>query len=193
MSRAKAKPATDVPAPEALTAQQAMVRASHEAARGVRCDVWLEFGDGWYRFFLPMARIAELEEKLAYTDKDGARRPLTLGELHGQVMKGRYEIDGRPVGFAVEGRSSPHQCREIIRYALAGGGLGIVDGKRVTVDSVTARRLVDAHLSDVPAVLLWDIAAVILDAAVMGRPQTDVERASADPNRDIVPPVPVEG
>lgn len=192
MSRAKAKPPARGDRADAYTAHQVMVRASQEAARDVRCDVWLEFGDGWYRFFLPMARIAELEEKLAYLDKDGNRRPGSLSLLHGQVMKGRYVVEGRPFGFAVEAQASPRDCREVIRCALVGGGMGIVDGRRVTVDSVTARRLVDAHLSDVPAVLTWDIAAVILDAAVVGRPVTEAERASADPRRDIVPPVPVD-
>ncbi len=192
MSRAKAKPEEAEASLSRMEAMQGMMKASLKAARGSRCDLWLEIGAGWYRTASSLRAIAEVEEKFTSVDARGNQVQRTITEIYGACLKGRYEAEGRPFGFTAESVASPRECRAVIIAALTAGGTAVIDGKQVRIDAAAARRLVEAEIDSAPANVAWDIATAILDCWINGREITPEEAKLPDPRRDILPPVPVD-
>ncbi len=136
-----------------------------------RTDLWVDAFDGTYRLFLPLAQLVELERKSGYIDKDGNQRAGSVFQVYDRVSKGRYELDGKAVGFASEGAATLNDCRETVRLALIGGGHAVVAGERVKISSRRALELVETYLSDAPLEEAWTLAFLILNAAICGREQ----------------------
>ncbi len=141
----------------------------------LRTDLWIEAFDGTYRLWLSLPEVQELEHKCGYIDAEGNRRPRGILGIYGAVARGRYELEGRSVGFAVEGAATVAECRETIRLALIGGGNAVVDGVQVKVDAYRAKQLVDNYLVPAAIEASWDLAYMILHTAVHGRKQRPEE------------------
>lgn len=143
--------------------------------QALRTDLWVDAFDGTYRLWLPLPQAQELEAKCGFTDDQGVRRPRGILAIYGAVARGRYELEGRSVGFAVEGAATIAECRETIRLALVGGGTAIVDGVQVKVDAARAKQLVDNYLAPAAVEQSWDLAYLVLHTLVHGRKQRPEE------------------
>lgn len=143
----------------------------------LRTDLWADAFDGTYRFWLDLPMTEELETKFGKG----------IFAIYGSVARGRYELEGKSVGFANEGAASLPECRAVIWMALAGGKVGIVDGAEVKVDANRARQLVDRYLVSAPAEQSWDLAFLILHTAVLGRKERPEEAGTR--SSEAVPPV----
>lgn len=131
----------------------------------------LDFADGTYLFDLKLPQLAELQEK----------RKAGVFAIYGRVMRGRTVIDGTPFAFAEEGQSFAEDLFEVIRLGLIGGGKGVVDGREISVNAVTARTLVERYCHSAPLRDSWNIAAAILLARVEGYdpPKAEPPKAAA--------------
>lgn len=123
-------------------------------------DLLAEFGDGEYRFWLPLPQVFELERVCGDTSI------MTLEErLRGCI--GQSE-DGE-IGFIGGGAPMVRDIRETIRLGLIGGNSGSVDGSEVEVGPLRAKQLVDLYCY--PARPLAESAVLafrILSAAIYG-------------------------
>lgn len=119
----------------------------------------LEFADGTYVFALRLPQILELQRVC------GAG----IFEIYSRVMRGRMILAGETLGVPHEATAHARDVFDTVRLALIGGGGGTVDGERIEVDDLTARRLVEAYVHP-PAPLKrgWDLAAAVLFALVEG-------------------------
>lgn len=99
--------------------------------------VEIAFGDGEYRFWLPLPQIVELERKTGDT---------SILEIEQRLSSaiGVNQETGEFV-FAGGGHAMMSDVRETIRLALIGGNQGLVDGEEVEVGPLTAKKLVDAY------------------------------------------------
>ena len=98
--------------------------------------VELAFGDGEYRFWLPLPQVFELQRKTGDTSI------LVLEHrLRGAI--GLTE-DKTPV-FAGGGEALVADALQTIRLALIGGNHGMVDGEQVQVGPVRAKEMVDTY------------------------------------------------
>lgn len=70
------------------------------------CEVELEFGDGWHTFRLPLARLAELQEKC----KAG------IGTIYVRVLSGEFYAE---------------DLYETVRLGLIGGGMAGPEARRM--------------------------------------------------------------
>lgn len=143
----------------------------------LRVDLWANIFDGQYRLLLTPHLMRELEQKCGYVDHRGDYHPQGIMALYGQVAKGRYELDGKTVGFTVEGQTSVLTCHEVVRLALIGGGLAVVNGQTIKIDPQRAGQLVANYLVHGPAEAAWDLAYIILHTRMVGRaPSPEEER-----------------
>ena len=140
-------------------------------------EITMPFADGEYRFFLPIAQVAELER----SGLSMCALEFRLRESIGLTMDGEAIYGG---GNAVDADS----IRQIIRLALIGGDSGKVDDEKVDVGPQRARELVETYVY--PARPLAEGAALawrILATAIYGNepkpidetPVTEEEQADA--------------
>lgn len=141
----------------------------------LRTDLWVDALDGTYRLFLDMPTLVELERRCTYVDREGNRHPMGVFAIYGAVAKGRYELEGRSVGFAVEGAASIEHCRETVRLALIGGATAIIDGETVRINAKRAGELVETYLAPAPVEDSWNLAYLILHTAIHGRKERPEE------------------
>lgn len=135
-------------------------------------SVTLAFGDGEYVFRLGLAQLAELQTKC------GAG----LGRIFARVTKGRYlALDGTTIGDPTEAEWHTSDLYETVRLGLIGGGEGVVNGARVTVGPVDAKRLADSYISGRPWKEAWTIAAAVLTACVEGYRPPETPSKKAEP------------
>jgi hypothetical protein len=142
----------------------------------VRTDLWVRALGAVRRFWLAPDQLERLEREFAWTDPDGMLRATGLFRVYGALVKGRYELEGRSVGFAAEGEASLTECRRIIVEALVGGKVAAIDGAFNPIDRAEAEALVAAHLEAAPALDTWGLAFAIMHNAIHGRPATEAER-----------------
>jgi len=109
----------------------------------------LDFGPGHYRFWLPMARIVEIERLC------GDKSVLTIHDDLGGALG--LDADGEPV-FVGGGQGRIRDVYEVIRCAAIGGGTAPID----------AKRLVDEYVDGRPLAETLPVAWAILEAAVRG-------------------------
>lgn len=145
--------------------QMEMPSADHT----LRVDLWAHIFDGQYRLLLTPPMMRELEQQCGYLDHRGEYHPQGILALYGQVAKGRYELEGKSVGFAVEGKASLLTCHNVVRLALIGGGLAVVDGEAVNIRPNRAKELIEHYLVPAPAEEAWDLAYMILHTRMVGR------------------------
>ena len=120
----------------------------------------LEFGDARYRFWLPMARIVEIErlcgDKSIVTMFDELGASLGLDQMTGEAH------------FLGGGATRIRDVYEIIRCAAMGGGECERGGVTVKVSALDAKRLVDGYVDGRPMAESVPVAWAILNAAIMG-------------------------
>ncbi|MBB5709349.1 gene transfer agent family protein [Sphingomonas xinjiangensis] len=112
--------------------------------------VTLAFGDGSYTFWLPMARIVEVERLC------GDKSIVAMFEEFGAAIGLERDTDvARFMGF---GSARIKDVYEVIRCAAIGGGASPID----------AKNLVDNYVDGRPYAETVPVAWAILNAAVMG-------------------------
>lgn len=117
------------------------------------------FGDGEYRFWLPLPQVFELERACDCSVLEIEER------LRGGIGQ---TADGIP-HFLGGGTASVKEIRETIRLGLIGGNSGMVDGQEVEIDPLRAKQLLDLYCY--PARPLAEGAALawlILSSAIYG-------------------------
>lgn len=122
--------------------------------------VILPFGDGQYRFWLPLPQVFELERVCGDVSLLAIEERLRGGI--GQDEAGEYVHVGG-------GAPMVREIREVIRLGLIGGNSGMVDGAEVEVGPLRAKELIDLY--SYPARPLVESALVawrILHAAIFG-------------------------
>lgn len=99
--------------------------------------VELPFGDGTYRFWLPLPQIVALERKCGDTSI------LVIEER----LRGSIGVDAEGgFTFAGGGAAMVTDVRETIRQALTGGNSGMVDGQEIEVGPIRASQLIDQYV-----------------------------------------------
>lgn len=120
----------------------------------------LDFGDATYRFWLPMARIVEIERLC------GDKSILTMWDEFGSAI-GLQKDDGTPV-FLGGGPVRLKDVYEVIRCAAIGGGECRRNEEVTKVSSLDAKHLVDNYVDGRPYSETVPVAWAILNAAVTG-------------------------
>ena len=110
----------------------------------------LDFGPGRYDFWLPMARIVEIEREC------GNKSILAMHDEMGHAMGIERETE-RQV-FLGGGNGRIKDIYEVIRCAAIGGGTSPIDAKRLADEYVDGRPLSET----------LPVAWAILDAAIRG-------------------------
>jgi hypothetical protein len=123
-------------------------------------SIELEFGDGRYRFFLPMSRIIEAERLC------GEKSIVVMHE----EMGGALGMDRESEELRFLGGGSPRikDVYEIIRCAAIGGGEVERAGELVKVSPLDAKRLVDNYVDGRPLSETVPVAWAILNSTIMG-------------------------
>lgn len=137
----------------------------------------LDFADGEYRFALPLGQIDELQRKC------GAG----IGAIFARTLRGVSQHEGRIVLIPSAAEFYALDVIETIRQGLIGGKFGTVDGQRVEVNPIVARRLVDNYVLNQPLSNAWEIAVSILGAVVVGHEtpgKKDLAAASETPESE---------
>lgn len=118
------------------------------------------FGDGTYRFWLPLPQAFELERVCGDTSI------LTIEEkLRASLGQG----ESGATEFLGGGGASVAEIRETIRLGLIGGNHGMVSGEEVEVGPIRARQLVDLYCyPSRPMAEGVTLAWLILSSAVYG-------------------------
>lgn len=116
------------------------------------------FGDGKYRFWLPMPRVVAIERE--------------AGESILALFYNLGEHLGVSMGETVLAGPSPatlKQCQSVIRNALIGGSDGLVGGDQIAVGDALGQELVETYCYPArPAMHDIALAWRILKAAVYG-------------------------
>jgi hypothetical protein len=138
----------------------------------------LHFADGEYLFDLKLPQLAELQEK---------RGPIFA--VYGRVLKGRHLIGEVAIADTTAGEAFAEDLFDTIRLGLIGGGGGVVDGQKIEVDAITAKKLVERYCHAAPLKQSWAVAAAILAAKIEGyepkkkEPVSEAVAAPAKPRR----------
>ena len=82
-------------------------------------------------------------------------------------------MDGKVVAVPEMGRASAVETRAVIIQALVGGGFGYVDGERVPVDEIKARKLVEEYVDSAALLVRWTLAGAILKTAIYEDPRSE--------------------
>ncbi len=120
-------------------------------------EITLDFADGRYRFWLPMAQVNELEKTIGMLTLEWhLRQAMGISDTGEAIYTGGTTAEVRGI-------------REVIRLALIGGNRAEVDTETIEVGPTRARELVDAYVF--PTRPLAEAAALawrILAAAIYG-------------------------
>lgn len=108
----------------------------------MQTSIILPFGDGEYRFCLPIKHIVEIEAKAGLID----------------AVKHRLIYGGFGINDVVE----------VIRHGLIAGGEGMVNGATVAVSDMRANMLVEAHVDGKPLGISAEVAKQIIAALYVG-------------------------
>lgn len=117
------------------------------------------FGDGEYRFWLPLPQVFELERVCDASILAIEERLRTAIAMDG---------DGNP-DFMGGGTASVQEVRETIRLGLIGGNSGLVEEQEIEVGPLRAKQLADLYCY--PARPLSEgvtLAWLILSSAIFG-------------------------
>ena len=122
--------------------------------------ITLEFGDGTYRFHLPMAQIIEIERLC------GEKSIIAMYDEMGQAL-GIGHDDGKPV-FIGGGAARVRDIYEVIRCGAIGGRNVVRNGQTHPVAPLDAKLLADRYVDGRPLAESLPVAWAILNAAIMG-------------------------
>jgi len=123
----------------------------------VDTSIELEFGDGKYRFWLPMAQIVAIEA--------GEKSIMQIWSDLGDALS---LTEGGDVTFIGGGAARFKEVGFVIRHALIGGGEGLVDGVSVKVSPIDATRIVETYVYARPLAESLPVAWMALQAAIFG-------------------------
>ena len=118
------------------------------------------FGDGEYRFWLPLPHVFELERVCG---------DVSILAIEERLRSGIGQDENGETVFVGGGAASVREIRETIRLGLIGGDHGLVDGSEVEVGPLRAKQLMDLYAYPArplaeSAVLAW----LILSSAIFG-------------------------
>lgn len=136
----------------------------------------LRFGDGEHHFFLPMARICEIERLCGV--KDTPKSIEVMFDQFGQSL-GLDPESGNPL-YIGGGASILKDVYEVIRCGLIGGGMSPLE----------AKALVDSYVDGRPFAETVPVAWAVLNAAIRGvslkkKADTPDETAPESPNPSV--------
>lgn len=117
------------------------------------------FGDGTYRFWLPLPQVFEIERKTG----------VSLFEIEEKLRAAMGQSEDGEFAFVGGGSAMLGQVIEVLRCGLIGGDSGMVDGEEIEVGPILAKQLVDQYAY--PARPLGETAAMayrVVHAAVFG-------------------------
>ena len=120
--------------------------------------VTLQFGPGRFRFWLPMARIVEVERLC------GDKSIVLMFEEMSVGLGGEADA---PVFFGA-GPVRIKDVYEVIRCGAIGGGEWYDGDEAQPVSALDAKRLVDEYVDGRPMAETVPVAWAILNAAIMG-------------------------
>lgn len=120
--------------------------------------VTLQFGDGVYRFWLPMARIVEIE-------RIAGRSVVQIYDDLGQALG--LDAEGSP-RFLGGGNVRIAEIYEVIRCGAIGGDSREANGQTGHVSALDAKRLADGYVDGRPIAETAPVAWAILNAAILG-------------------------
>jgi hypothetical protein len=128
-----------------------------------------DFADGHYRFWLPIARVVEIERNCgAPRFGESPAVPKSIFVMYDQLGGGLGLADDKPV-YLGGGEAILTDVREIIRCALIGGNSGVVDKVEIEVGPHKAKELVDGYVyPERPLVEGVYLAWAILHRAITG-------------------------
>lgn len=122
--------------------------------------ITLDFGDGTYRFHLPMAQIVEIERLC------GDKSIIAMYDEMGMAL-GIGREDGEPV-FVGGGSARIRDVYEVIRCGAIGGRNVVRNGQTHVVSPLDAKQLADRYVDGRPLGETIPVAWAILNAAIMG-------------------------
>ena len=127
---------------------------------GAQSEITLAFGDGRYRFHLPIKAEIEVERLCGDTP---------LGVIYDALSAsvGINKETGETV-YLEGGPARRHHARHVIRIAAQYGGEGEVQGAAVKVSPLDATRLVEQFVDDRPFAEVVPVAWSILQATLTG-------------------------
>ncbi len=129
--------------------------------------VELAFAGGRYNFWLPMARVVEIERGPQGFRHD-KRYPISIFQLYDEIGGGLAEHEGKPI-YVGGGRAIIADARNVILQGLIGGGKALVDGQEIAVGSMRAAELLEGYtFPQSDAVETIYLAWGILNAAING-------------------------
>ena len=127
---------------------------------GAQADILLTFGDGRYRFFLPLKGEIEVERLCGNV-------PLATTYDDLASSTGQDKETGELV-YVPGGRARRHQAFHVIRMAAQYGGEGEVGGEVVKVSAIDATRLAETYVEGRPFGESVPTAWAILQATLTG-------------------------
>lgn len=122
--------------------------------------ITLDFGEARYRFWLPMARIVEIE-----TNRGGKSIVTMFQEFSEGMVYTKNSDDPEFYGI---GLAHIADVAEIIRCAAIGGRERYDGEEAKPVSPMDAKRLVDLYVDGRPMTETVPVAWAILNAAIMG-------------------------
>lgn len=118
------------------------------------------YGDGEYRFWLPLPQVFELERVCG---------DVSILSIEERLRQSLGQDNTGEMDFIGGGSATVQEIRETIRLGLIGGNHGMVDAQETEVGPIRAKQLVDLYsyparpLSE-GVVLAW----MILSSAIFG-------------------------
>jgi hypothetical protein len=123
-------------------------------------EIWLDFADGEYRFYLGLEQIDELQRKCG----------VGIGGLLARLSKGRT-FDPINLRFTLDPFLSDFYAIDIIetlRQGLIGGGKGKVNEIEIEIKASLADKLIKNYVLTKPLGEHWNEALSVLGACIMG-------------------------
>lgn len=143
-----------------------------QQSRFAPAEVELELPIGTFLFRLPPPAIAKIQEargmRVTYPDGSSGVRPKPIGAIIREHLAG---VNGTVLELAADlymAEFDAADTREVIVQGFIWGGGGVVDGVRVDLDEMAARRLVIDKVDPWPLVEKWKLATSILVTCAQG-------------------------
>lgn len=134
------------------------------------------FGDGEYKFWLPLPRVIAAEREMS------RERPRSIFALFYDLGDSLATNLGQMV-LAGPTEATIAECQAVIRNALSGGDEGMVGGEAISVGDTMAKELVETYCYPArPAMLDIELCWRILEAAIYGiKLPEDAKKKTASP------------
>lgn len=140
-----------------------------------QADIVLQFGDGRYRFFLPIKAEIEIERLCG---------GVPLGEIYDELSSSvLLNISTGDAVYSAGKRARRHHARHVIRLAAQYGGEAEIGGETVSISAIDATRLVenyvDGRTNDETVPVAWAILHATLTSVDLKKNNAVAENTSA--------------